>query len=432
MLGIPDGVVLQRAYVRSRTSADARLDRKETTMVMASATPTEYRPAPLRPDDDRFVPLAAELGAQLAPRAGEHDRENTFPFENFQLLRERRYTALTIPEELGGLGASLRQVCYAQAELARHCGSTALAVNMHFYLTLTSMYRWKHGATAVAGLLQRVAGEGLILMTSGGSDGLWPSATAVKENGGYRVSGRKVFCSQAPVADMLVTFAAYDDPAEGMVVLVLGIPTKSEGVQVVETWDTLGMRATASHDVQLDDVYVSEAQVSARRPWGQLDPVLRSALIHFGPTAAAVYYGIAAGARDEAVRSVARRPGGNGQPRGHDPAVGRLIGLMDYKLRVAWWALVGALDELGDDYGYELTDQNTNTALLAKRCVVTEAAEVVDLAMEAVGGASYFKRSPLERAYRDVRGGKYHPLPPEKTLVFAGRLALGLPVDQIW
>jgi alkylation response protein AidB-like acyl-CoA dehydrogenase len=70
--------------------------------------------------------------------------------------------------------------------------------------------------------------------------------------------------------------------------------------------------------------------------------------------------------------------------------------------------------------------------LLAKRCVVTEAAEVVDLAMEAVGGSSYFKRSPLERAYRDVRGGKFHPLPPEKTLQFAGRLALGQPVDQIW
>ena len=401
-------------------------------MVMASTTRSEYRPAPVRPDDDRFVPLAAELGAEFAPRAGEHDRDNTFIFENFQRLRDSRYTALAIPEAMGGLGGSLRQVCYAQAELARSCGSTALAVNMHLYLTLTNMYRWKHGATAVEPLLRRVAGEGLILMTSGGSDGLWPGATAVKENGGYRVSGRKVFCSQAPVADVLATFATYDDPADGKVVLALGIPTGNEGVQVVETWDTLGMRATASHDVQLDDVYVSEAQVSARRPWGRLDPILRSALIHFGPPVAAVYYGVAAGARDEAVRTLTRRQGGNGQPLTQDPAVGRLIGLMDYKLRTAWWALVGALDELGDDYGYELSDHNTNTVLLAKRCVVTEAADVVDLAMEAVGGASYFKRSPLERAYRDVRGGKYHPLPPEKTLVFAGRLALGLPVDQIW
>ena len=70
--------------------------------------------------------------------------------------------------------------------------------------------------------------------------------------------------------------------------------------------------------------------------------------------------------------------------------------------------------------------------MLAKRCVVTEAIEVVDLAMEAVGGSAYFKRSPLERAYRDVRGGTFHPFTPEKTLQYAGRIALGQPVDQIW
>lgn len=401
-------------------------------MPLTISASTAQRPAPVRPDDDRFVPLAAELGAQFAERAAEHDRDNTFVTENFAALRQSGYTALAIPEELGGLGASLRQVCYAQAELARSCGATALAVNMHLYLTLTNMYRWKHGAAGVEGLLRRIAAERLILMTSGGSDGLWPGATAVRDGDGYRVNGRKTFCSQAPVANVLSTFAAYDDPADGRVVLALGIPTSSPGVQIVETWDTMGMRATASHDVQLDDVHVGEAQVVARQPWGQLGPVLRSALIHAGATMASVYYGIAAGARDEAVRVVTRRRAGSGEPLAHDPAVARLVGLMDYKLRTAWWALLGGLDELGDDYAYPLDDHTVNAGLLAKRCVVTHAVEVVDLALEAVGGASYYKRSPLERAYRDVRGGKYHPLPPEKTLQFAGRLALGLPVDRIW
>jgi acyl-CoA dehydrogenase len=105
---------------------------------------------------------------------------------------------------------------------------------------------------------------------------------------------------------------------------------------------------------------------------------------------------------------------------------------MDYKLRIAWWALMGSLSETGDDFEYPLNEQNTLTALMAKRCVVTEAQEVVDLAMEMAGGSSYFKRSPIERAYRDVRGGKYHPLPPEKALVYAGRSALGLSVDETW
>jgi alkylation response protein AidB-like acyl-CoA dehydrogenase len=398
----------------------------------ATDSPTDYRPAPLREGDDRFVPLAAELGARFAERADEHDRDNTFVHENFHELRAAGYHALAIPTELGGLGGSLRQVCYAQAELAKYCGATALAINMHLYGTLTTIYRWKHGAAAAEGVLRRIASDGLILMTSGGSDGIWPTGVAVKEDGGYRVTGRKRFCSQAPIADVLSTMAVYDDPQEGRIVLAMGIPTASEGFRIVETWDTLGMRATASHDVQLDEVFVSEAQVAARRPWGRLDPFLRNAILHGLSTMAAVYYGVAAGARDVAVRTVARRQRGDGEPLAQDPALHHLIGRMDSGLRTAWWSLLGGLSELGDDYAYELTDRNCNTVLLAKRHVVTEAVAVVDAAMEAVGGSAYFKRSPLERAYRDVRAGKFHPLPPEKTLLFAGRLALGLPVDQIW
>jgi alkylation response protein AidB-like acyl-CoA dehydrogenase len=398
----------------------------------ATIAPSLTRPIPARAGDDHFVALAAELGAQFADDAAAHDRDNTFVDDNFRALRESGYTALAIPRDLGGLGASLRQVCYAQAELARYCGATALAVNMHIYLTLTNIYRFKHGAANAEGLLRRVAAERLILMTSGGSDGLWPSTTAVRESDGFRVNGRKMFCSQAPVANVLSTFATYDDPIEGPVVLAIGVPTSSPGVQVVDTWDTLGMRGTGSHDVQLDDVYVGDGQVVARQTWGKLGPVLRSALLHAGATMASVYYGIAAGARDEAVRIVTQRRNGAGEALAADPAIARLIGLMEYKLTTAWWALVGSLNELADDYQYAVDDQVVSRGLLAKRCVVTEATEVVDLAMEAVGGSSYFKRSPLERAYRDVRGGKFHPLPPEKTLQFAGRLALGQPVDQIW
>ena len=110
--------------------------------------------------------------------------------------------------------------------------------------------------------------------------------------------------------------------------------------------------------------------------------------------------------------------------------VQREIGLIDAKLRTAWWALAGALNEIGDDYAP--TEAAVNYMVIAKRHVLEMAGEIVDLAMEAVGGASYFKRSALERAYRDVRAGKYHPLTPEKSLLYAGRLALDLPVDEVW
>ena len=391
---------------------------------------TGYRPAAGQSGDDAFVTLAAELGAEFAPRAAQHDRENTFVAENFARMREAGYLRLAVPAELGGLGASMRQVCYAQAELAKHCASTALAVNMHLYLTLANVFRWRKGLAGADTVLKRIAHDGIVLMTSGGSDGIWPSATAVKENGGYRVSGRKMFCSQAPVADVLTTMAAYDDPQEGTVVLLMGIPTTSEGFSIVETWDTLGMRATSSHDVELNDVYVSEAQVVARRPWGRVDPALRNAAIHFAPPVAAVYFGVAAGARDEAVRVACQRKSGDGRPLVQDPLIQRQVGLMDVKLRTSWWSLLGALDEVGDDYA--LDDRAVAPLMVAKRHIITEATATVDLAMEIVGGSAYFRRSPLERAYRDVRAGAFHPFTPEKTLLYAGCLALGQSVDTIW
>jgi acyl-CoA dehydrogenase len=389
-----------------------------------------WRPRPVRKDDDAFVPMAAELGAEFQPQAATHDRDNTFVLENFDRMRETGYLRLAVPAELGGLGATMRQVCFAQAELARSCAATALAVNMHLYLTLANVFRWRRGAPGADSVLRRVANEGAVLMTSGGSDGIWPSAKAVKENGGYRNSGRKVFCSQAPAADLFTTMAVYDDPNEGPVVLLAGIPMRTAGITILDNWDTLGMRATGSNDVLLEDVEIAENQVVARRPWGRLDPALRVAGIHFAPPVAAVYAGIAAGARDEAVRVVCSRRTPDGRTPAEDPVVQRQVGLMEVKLRTLWWSLLGALDDLGDDY--QPDDQALTSVMIAKRHVVTESVAVVDLAMSTVGGSAYFKTSPLEQAYRDVRAGLFHPLNPERTLTYAGRLALGLPADTVW
>jgi alkylation response protein AidB-like acyl-CoA dehydrogenase len=398
------------------------------TVTQMQATP--WCPTPIRPNDDLFVGLAAEVGTQCAPRAAAHDRDNTFVAENYTLLRDAGYTRLAIPKELGGLGATMRQVCYAQAELAKYCGATALAINMHIYVTLVTTYRWRHGAAETAGLLRSVADDGAILMTSGGSDGIWPSAVASRVEGGYRVSGRKVFCSQAPAATTLTTSAVYEDPREGMTVLAILVPMASERVRVIETWDTMGMRGTSSHDTELTEVFVPDQAVITRREWGKVDVSLRNALVHITPTASAVYFGIAAGARDEAVRTVMQRKAGNGEPAVNDPIIQRQIGLMEYRLRTAWWSLVGALDELGDDYA--LGEREVGLTQIAKRDVLLAAQEVVDTAMETVGGSAYFRRSPLERAYRDVRAGKYHPFNPERVLLYAGRQTLGLPVDGIW
>lgn len=387
-----------------------------------SATGTH--PTPLRPDDDRFVGLATDVGTVAAVHAARHDREATFVSEAYEAMRESGYLALAVPTELGGLGATLRQICYAQAELARYDGATGLAAAMHQYLTALQAFRHRQGAPDAAAVLRRVAEEGLIIATSGGSDWLWPTTTADADGDAFRISGRKAFCSQSPAATVVATSAVVGEPGEGAEVLHFSVPLAAEGVRIEETWDTLGMRGTASHDLVLEDVLVPADKVVGRRPYGELRGPIVAAGLHFAPVGAATYFGIAAGARDVAVEGA--RAGARGPRALADlPRVHRQVGSMDALLRGGWWALMGALEELGTDHGAD--PAALNTVMLAKRQVVTSAIDVVDLAMDVLGGRAYFRRSPLERAYRDVRAGTFHPFTPEITLTYAGKLALGDP-----
>ena len=380
-------------------------------------------PGPGRPDDERFVGLAAEIGAIAAEHASEHDRDASFVAPAYEAMKERGYLRLAVPEELGGLGATMRQACYAQAELARHDGATALAAAMHTYNVLAQVFRRAKGASDAEGVLKRVATEDLIIATSGGSDWLWPTTVAEPDgNGGFLVSGRKAFCSQAPAATVVSTCAVLGEPGDGAEVIHFSVPLAADGVRMEETWDTLGMRGTASNDLVFDQVKVPGERIVARRPWGDFGAPLFVAAIHFAPVVAATYFGIAAGARDVAVDGATSTTRGTAL-RAELARTQRQVGLMDSKLRVAWWALLGSIDDLGDGYGADPTA--LATVMTAKRHVVLEAVDVVNLAMDTLGGRAYYRRSPLERAYRDVRAGLFHPLTPEITLSYVGKLALG-------
>jgi acyl-CoA dehydrogenase len=405
-----------------------------TTTTLTHASPDGVQaPAPTaaapawrrsqRDGDDRFVALAARVGAVASAHAAEHDQENTFVRPAYDAMAESGYLRMCVPEDLGGLGATLRQACYAQAELARHDGSAALAACMHTYNVLAQVTRRAAGAPDAEGVLRRVAAENLVIAASGGSDWLWPTTEAVEEPGGFRVSGRKVFCSQSPAASVLSTCAVLGDPGPGAEVIHFAVPLSAEGVRIVETWDTLGMRGTSSHDIVFEDVVVPAEKVVGRRPWGEFGKPLMLAACVFAPLAGATYLGIAMGARDHAVASAPTpTPGGGGKAEASAARTQRAVGAMDADLDVAWWALLGGADTLtADGPG----PASLSTVMIAKRAAVTAAVAVVERAAEVLGGRSYFRSSPLERAWRDVRAGTFHPLTPEATLAYAGQLALG-------
>jgi alkylation response protein AidB-like acyl-CoA dehydrogenase len=189
----------------------------------------------------------------------------------------------------------------------------------------------------------------------------------------------------------------------------------------MDNWDTLGMRGTGSHDVVIEDVFVPDERVLANRPHGVVDPPLQVILSIAMPIVSAVYLGVAEAAFRAAVDAVASKA--------DDPIVQRQVGLMAHRLRIASWALDRALDEVGDDPDPSV-DRMT-AALAAKREIALAGIEVCDIAMDLGGGAAFFKGSTIERCYRDIRAVKFHPLPLETTLVHAGRVELGLPVDTI-
>ena len=371
-----------------------------------------------------FVPWAAELGAQIAPFAAGHDRDGTFVNEAFELFKSSGYLALAVPRELGGHGATIRQVSYAQRELAKHCGSSALAVSMHHHVALFTAWRYRRGLPGAEATLRRVADDCIVLVSTGGADFTRPRGVAVPAEGGYRVSGRKVFASQVPVGDVFSTMFVLDDGStDGRTILNMAVPVKADGVTVLDNWDTLGMRGTGSHDVEIDDVFVPEDKVLARRPYGVVDPPLQVIISNAFPVIGAVYLGVAEAARDAAVAAVA------GTPRAEDPSIQRQVGLMDTRLRIMSWALDGAIATIGDDP--QPSVENVVAAMAAKREISVGGIEVCDVAMEVAGGAAYFRTSPIERYYRDIRGAKFHPFTPEQTLVHAGRVGLGLPVDEM-
>jgi acyl-CoA dehydrogenase len=377
-------------------------------------TPSETVPTD-RASRTGWVAVAEDLVPTFAARAAGHDADDTFVSENYADLRRRRIFSAPVPTELGGGGASHAEMCDVLRTLAHACSSTALALSMHTHQVLIPAWRWRQERAPVEPFLRRVAAEELVIATSGGSDWLTGSGRADKVEGGYRVSGRKIFTSGSPAADLFATMAVYDDPADGPTVLHFAIPLDAPGVKRHDNWRTLGMRGTGSHDLTLDGVFVPDAAISTRRPSGRWSHVWHIVAATALPVIYSVYVGVAEAARDVALREAARRR--------DDHTVQEMVGAMDTELaaaRMAWRSMVQAAScgRVGPDV--------TNEVMIGRTLVGQAALRTAETALEVAGGAGFFRSAGLERLFRDLQGARYHALRGPAQRRYAGRLALGL------
>jgi len=364
---------------------------------------------------------AEAMGAVFASRAQQLDETDSFATDNFADLKAAGFLEAGVPAELGGGGSDIPELSRMIRTLARHDGSTALALAMHTHQVAIPAWRWHHGVAAVEPLLKRIAAEKLLLVSTGGSDWVGGGGEAMPVEGGFRIHARKVFSSGSPVGDLLMTMAVLkgEDGTPGEV-LHFAVPFKSPQVRLEDTWHTLGMRATGSHDVVIDGHVVPEAGVSLRRPAGQWHPVFQIIATIAIPIIYSAYVGVAEGARDAAVKLAGRKPNAH---------TINLVGRLDTELMGARLALQGMLDIVA-----EATPgaDSVNRVMMGRTLCARHVLAVGDLAMEAAGGAAFYRQNGLERRFRDLQGARYHPMQAGPQAEYAGRMALGMPVANVY
>ncbi|WP_374310884.1 acyl-CoA dehydrogenase family protein [Dongia sp.] len=369
-----------------------------------------------------IVTRARALGPGFAARARATDDNDAFVAENFAELKQAGLTEAGVPSDLGGGGASIAELCAMLREMAHHCSSTALAFAMHTHQVAIPAWRWtRQQAAPVAPLLKRVAAEKLVLLSSGGSDWVAGSGKAEKVEGGFRITARKAFTSASPIGDILMTGAVWEDAPEGPSVLHFGIPMKSPHVKVLGNWKSLGMRGTGSHDVMIDGHVVPEEAVALKRRQGEWHPLFHIISMVAFPIIYAAYLGVAEAAREKAVAMAMKR---------HlSTHVTDLVGRMDTELRAAQWAhaeMVRIAETAAPGAA------TTNEIMIGRTLVARHAIAAVDLALEAAGGAAFYRDNGLERLFRDIQGARFHPLQQGPQATYAGKIALGQDIATVF
>jgi alkylation response protein AidB-like acyl-CoA dehydrogenase len=397
------------------------------TQTASPETPQSGRRSPFLPED---------LLARCAQRAPEYDQEARFFTEDFEELREAGYLTMAVPRELGGAGLSLAEAVLEQRRLGYHAAPTALAMNMHLYWVGIAADLWRNGDTSLEWVLREAAKGGVFAAghAESGNDipVLLSTTKAEPVAGGYRFTGRKSFGSLSPVWTHLgIHGLDTTDPAAPKVIHAF-MTRDTKGFRIDETWDVLGMRATRSEDTILDGTFVPDRYIARIVPAGAagLDrfvlAIFAWALLGFGN----IYYGLARRAMDLTLDAAkTRRSMALSRPMAYHPGVQHRVAEMGLALE----AIEPHLDRIAEDWSNGVDHQGMWPAkiMAAKYCAVEGAWRVVDMALELSGGFGIFRRSGLERIFRDARLGRFHPGNSMLTHELVGKSLLGISPDEM-
>jgi alkylation response protein AidB-like acyl-CoA dehydrogenase len=403
----------------------------------------EFELMPQTPAGERFVTLVEEHAPFVAERADEHDRKATFPFEAFDAFHESGLLRATVPAELGGLGlVSLRDLAIGLGRMARGDGSVAFALNSHLATTWTVARVWRQAqaagieAPAPRDLLERIHRGALVMSCVGepGTDYRHPLSELVRVGDGWELTGRKAFSPLAPAANLLFVFCRSVDEGGAMHSRWALVPKHAPGVQVLDVWDALGLRAAGSEDLVFEQVHLTDSQVLPPQPWGvEHEAGLVNTFIGtFGLVASLL--GIAERAHELALHTAwTRTMPPDDQPVALRAGTQRSIAESEVDLFTCR-AVLDRAGTLVDRCVVEPLELPSLRELrqvhaqfqAAKAEVSQRAIRIVDRALDLCGGSGYLDGHPLSRLYRDVRiGPLLQPYPANEVHDYIGKVALG-------
>lgn len=379
--------------------------------------------------------LSEEILDRCRARAPGYDEENRFFTEDFEELRDAGYTKMNVPTELGGLGKSLAEVCQEQRRLSMYAPATALAINMHLYWCGVAGDLRRNGDNSLEWMLTEAAAGKIFAAghAEGGNDLplIYSTTKAEKVEGGYRLNGRKSFGSLTPVWDYLGVHAMDDsDPNDRKIVHVF-MPRDSEGISIVETWDTLGMRATRSDDTILDNVFVADEHVGRIVPagWAGIDLFVLAIFAWAEPTFGNIYYGNALRAFELAVGMIKNKASvPMTRSMAHHAEVQHTVAEMALDLE----GIGPHLDKVAEDWSNGVDHGPAwSVKLIAAKYHATETSfRVVNNALEVAGGFGIFRQSGMERLFRDARLGPIHPANSWVAHELVAKVSLGIDLDE--
>jgi alkylation response protein AidB-like acyl-CoA dehydrogenase len=368
-------------------------------------------------------------------RAAGYDRDNRFCQEDFEELKAAGYLKMAIPKEFGGLGYTLAEAGRETRRLATHAPATALCLNMHNYWVGTAADVRRAGDPSVEWILREAAAGEVFAAghaESGNETSLFSSTTkAERVSGGYVFSGRKSFGSLTPVWTRLGLHGMdMSDPASPKVVHAF-VDRSTKGISIKETWDVMGMRATRSDDTILENVFVPSSHVVRVVPMGMAgaDIFVLSIFAWALGGFANVYYGLAQRMVELAVEQVKGQSSlGLTRSKAYHPEVQHGVADMVMELE-AMRAIIESVTgdwSNGVDHGMAWP-----TKLVAMKYRAVEGAwKIADKALDVSGGFGMFKKSEMERLFRDARCGRFHPANSSLAHELIGKMALGINPDE--